>query len=98
MLYIAPAAVVTATWIYRGKRLEESSQFPAGTYIQVPLGVAAFPDPVFLPTPRSFAEKTYHVVHWSDMKAGGHFAAMEQPELMLSDLRQFIDRVSAGKD
>lgn len=93
MLYVAPSSVVTATWIYHGKRLEGASRFPAGTRVHVPMGVAAFPDPVFLPTPRSFVEKTYNVVHWSDMPRGGHFAALEEPELMLADLRAFVAAV-----
>jgi len=94
MLYVGTSSFVTATWIYHGKRLEGSQVFPAGTRIQVPTGVAAFPDPVFIPPPRSFAEKTYNVVHWNDMPRGGHFAALEQPELMLADLRAFISTVS----
>ena len=94
MLYIAPSSVVTATWIYHGKRLEGSGWFPAGTHVRAPMGVASFPDPVFLPTPRSFVERIYNVVHWSDMPKGGHFAALEEPELMLADLRAFITTVS----
>ncbi|MEN3208883.1 epoxide hydrolase [Methylorubrum populi] len=97
MLYVAPSAVVTATWIYHGKRLEGSDRFPAGTRIRVPTGVAAFPDPVFLPTPRSFAEKTYNIVHWTNMERGGHFAALEEPDLMLADLRAFIATVSGER-
>ncbi|MFC2254445.1 epoxide hydrolase family protein [Labrys portucalensis] len=97
MLYIAPASFVTATWIYYGSRLEKSRMLPAGTRIQVPTGVAAFPDPVFLPPPRSFAEKTYNIVHWTDMPRGGHFAALEEPELMLADLRAFIATVSGAR-
>lgn len=97
MLYVAPPSVVTATWIYHGKRLERSGTFPAGTRIDVPTGVAAFPDPVFLPTPRSLAEKTYNIVHWSEMPRGGHFAALEEPELMLADLREFIATVSGER-
>ncbi|MBX4967814.1 epoxide hydrolase family protein [Rhizobium binae] len=97
MLYLAPSSVVTSTWIYHGKRLEGSQTFPEGTRIEVPMGVAAFPDPVFLPPPRSFAEKTYNVVHWSEMTKGGHFAALEQPELMLADLRTFIARIEGGR-
>ena len=94
MLYIAPSATVTATWIYRGKRLERSSTFPAGAQVKAPMGVAAFPDPVFIPTPRAFAEKTYsNIVHWSDMPRGGHFAALEEPQLMLEDLRAFVAKV-----
>ena len=94
MLYVAPSSVVTAIWIYHGKRLEGSQTFPAGTRLRVPAGVAAFPDPVFLPPPRSFAEKTYNIVHWSEMSSGGHFAALEQPDLMLADLRAFISTVA----
>ena len=97
MLYIAPSAMVTATWIYQGKRLERAETFPSATRIRVPTGVAAFPDPVFLPPPRSFAEKTYDIVHWSDMSSGGHFAALEQPELMLADLRAFVATISGGR-
>ncbi|NWC98461.1 alpha/beta fold hydrolase [Pseudomonas sp. P7779] len=95
MLYLAPSSMVTATWMYHGKRLEGSSKFPAGTRIQAPTGFAAFRDPVFVPPPRSFAEKTFNIVHWSEMPAGGHFAAWEQPALMLADLRAFIATVSA---
>ena len=42
-------------------------------------------------------EKSYNVVHWSDMTSGGHFAALEQPELMLADLRAFITTVSGER-
>ena len=97
MLYVAPSSVVTATWIYHGKRLEGSDRFPAGTRVRAPMGVAAFPDPVFIPVPRSFVEKTYNVVHWTDMPKGGHFAALEEPELMLADFRSFIATVSGGQ-
>jgi len=93
MLYLGPSAAVTSTWIYRGKRLERSDRFPAGARVHVPMGIAAFPDPVFLPTPRSFAEKTYNVVHYTPMSAGGHFAAMERPDLMLADVRAFVANV-----
>jgi pimeloyl-ACP methyl ester carboxylesterase len=55
--------------------------------------VAAFPDPVFPSPPRSYAEKTYNIVHWTDMPAGGHFAALEQPDRFLADLRAFIAAV-----
>jgi pimeloyl-ACP methyl ester carboxylesterase len=93
MLYLAPSAFVTATWIYQGQQEEQSTCFPAGTRVSPPPGIAAFPDPVFLPTPRSLAEKTYNVVRYSQMPAGGHFAAMEQPDLMLADLRAFVGQV-----
>jgi pimeloyl-ACP methyl ester carboxylesterase len=75
--------------------LEGSGSFPVGTHVSVPTGVAAFPDPVFSPPPRSHVQKTYDVVHWARMPAGGHFAALEQPELLLADMRRFFAEVSA---
>jgi hypothetical protein len=93
MLYVATKSVVTASWIYHGQRLERSNLFPTGTRVSTPMGVAAFPDPVFLPMPRSFVEKTYNVIHWTAMSRGGHFAALEEPELMLADFRAFIAKL-----
>lgn len=93
MLYVATNAFVTATWIYQGEQREGSFRFAPGERVTVPTGVAAFPDPVFPPPPRSYAAKTYHIVHWNDMPAGGHFAALEQPDLFLADLRAFIATV-----
>jgi hypothetical protein len=96
MLYLVEGSFITSTWMYRGRMLEGSGQFPAGTRIKVPTGVAAFPDPVFPPPPRSQARKTYKIIHWTEMEAGGHFAALEQPELLLADMRRFFaDRASS---
>ena len=97
MLYLVEGAFTTSTWMYRGRVLEGSGQFPAGTRIKVPTGVAAFPDPVFPPPPRSLARKTYKIVDWTEMEAGGHFAALEQPELLLSDMRRFFADQSSSK-
>jgi pimeloyl-ACP methyl ester carboxylesterase len=93
MLYVATNAFATSTWIYQGEQMEGSYRFAPGARVDVPTGVAAFPDPVFPPPPRSHVEKTYRVVHWTDMPAGGHFAALEQPDRFLADLRAFIAAV-----
>jgi hypothetical protein len=71
MLYVATDSFATSTWIYQGEHVEGSYRFAPGERVLVPTGVAAFPDPVFPPPPRSHAEKTYRVVHWTDMPAGG---------------------------
>ncbi|MBA1195304.1 epoxide hydrolase 1 [Pseudomonas entomophila] len=97
MLYLATPAVVTAQWIYQGQQEEGSTQFAAGTRVNTPVGIAAFPDPVFLPTPHSLAEQTYNVVHYSTPPKGGHFAALEQPALMLAGLRAFIVSLAGGR-
>ena len=40
-------------------------------------------------SPRSWAENQYNVTHWAEMPRGGHFAALEEPELFVEDLRSF---------
>ena len=57
--------------------------------IEVPTGAAIFPYELFI-APRKWAEASYNLVHWTEMPRGGHFAAMEQPELLVADLRTFF--------
>jgi pimeloyl-ACP methyl ester carboxylesterase len=42
---------------------------------------------VFVPLPRSWAERAYNVVHWTAMPRAGHFATLEAPELVIEDVR-----------
>ncbi|HEY5098346.1 MAG TPA: alpha/beta hydrolase, partial [Acidimicrobiales bacterium] len=67
---------------------------PAGglPFVEVPTGVARYPKEV-LRWPRSWIERQYNVVHWAVMDRGGHFPAMEQPELFVDDLRRFFRTV-----
>jgi pimeloyl-ACP methyl ester carboxylesterase len=39
-----------------------------------------------------FSERSNNIVHWSVFDKGGHFAAMEQPELLVADVREFFRR------
>jgi pimeloyl-ACP methyl ester carboxylesterase len=55
-----------------------------------PTGVAVFPTDVAI---RRFAEKTDTIVHWSEFDRGGHFAAMEAPDLFTGDVREFFRRL-----
>ena len=55
----------------------------------VPVGVAVFPHDITLPV-RPLAERRYDIRHWSEFDRGGHFAAMEVPELLADDLRKFF--------
>ena len=59
------------------------------SYINVPTGAAIFPAEIFV-TPRSWAEAAYDLRHWTVMPRGGHFAALEEPQLYLDDLREFF--------
>jgi pimeloyl-ACP methyl ester carboxylesterase len=61
-------------------------------FVAVPTGVARYPKEV-LRWPRSWVERQYNVTRWADMPRGGHFAAMEQPELFVGDLREFFRTV-----
>jgi len=64
-------------------------QFGENDFINVPVGFAKFPKE--LPTPpRAYIEKGFKITHWTQMPAGGHFAAMEQPELLANDIKDFF--------
>jgi pimeloyl-ACP methyl ester carboxylesterase len=52
-----------------------------------PTGVAAFAEDIAI---RRYGEQANNIVHWSDIDQGGHFAAMEAPELLVSDVRTFF--------
>ncbi|SDJ81927.1 epoxide hydrolase family protein [Natronorubrum texcoconense] len=60
--------------------------------VDVPTGHARYPAEIHK-TPRVWAEEVYDVVHWAEMPAGGHFAAMEVPELFVEDVRTFVREV-----
>ena len=55
----------------------------------VPTGVAVFPREIAPPI-RRFAEQSNTIVHWSEFDRGGHFAAMEEPDLLVGDVREFF--------
>jgi len=57
--------------------------------VEVPTGCAIFPKEIYK-TPRSWMEKAYAVSHWTEMPRGGHFAAMEEPGLLVEDVRKFF--------
>ncbi|HEX7071377.1 MAG TPA: epoxide hydrolase [Rhodothermales bacterium] len=61
-----------------------------GERIEVPTGVAMFPGEKELLVPREFAERCYRIERWTDMPRGGHFPAIEEPELLIEDLRAFF--------
>ena len=54
-----------------------------------PTGVAVFPRDIAPPI-RRLAEQSNNVTHWTEFDRGGHFAAMEQPGLLTSDIREFF--------
>jgi pimeloyl-ACP methyl ester carboxylesterase len=55
----------------------------------VPTAVAVFPHDI-VPPIRSLAEQTNNIVRWTEFDRGGHFAAMEEPDLLIGDIREFF--------
>ncbi|MEU2073823.1 epoxide hydrolase family protein [Streptomyces sp. NPDC013489] len=57
--------------------------------VTVPVGVAVFPDDIFVPI-RRFADRDLpNIAHWTEFEQGGHFAALEQPAALTGDIRAF---------
>jgi pimeloyl-ACP methyl ester carboxylesterase len=69
-------------------------QLKQGQYIEVPAGVATFPKDLTLP-PRELGERYLRVQRWTQMSRGGHFAALEEPELLADDMRAFFQDLKA---
>lgn len=57
--------------------------------VEVPTGLAIFPRDL-TPDPREWAERFFNVRRWTEMPRGGHFAAMEEPEALVEDMRAFF--------
>jgi hypothetical protein len=62
--------------------------------VPVPTGVGLFPGEVFY-VPKKFVARDANLVHWSPQSAGGHFAACEQPDLFVEDVRAFARKLRA---
>lgn len=67
---------------------ENSHSLPPLGYIEVPTGIALFPADI-LPPPKEWAVRNLNVTRWTSMPRGGHFTAMEEPELLADDIRAF---------
>ena len=86
---------ITITWLTNtaisGARLywenKGASFFAVKGVTAVPVAVSVFPDELY-PAPRSWAEKAYpKLIHYNRLPKGGHFAAWEQPELLVGEMR-----------
>ena len=90
MCYWATNSIASATRIY-SETAAEGDDIWAPPRVEVPTAVAAFPKEPYL-APRAWVERLYDVQRWTDMPRGGHFAALEAPELLAADLRAFFAR------
>jgi epoxide hydrolase len=91
MTYWVTQTITSSTRLY-WERFHVDAQDDGPEFVGVPTGIARYPkEPLRLP--RSWVERRFNVTHWADMPRGGHFAAMEQPELFVEDLRSFFRTV-----
>jgi pimeloyl-ACP methyl ester carboxylesterase len=88
MLYWVTGAGASSARLY----WESFSAFGSQDRVELPTGVASFPKEI-MQSPRAWCEANYNVTHWTTMPRGGHFAAFEQPELFVEDVRKFFATV-----
>ena len=90
MIYLVTKTFNTASWIYYGRREEGGRLLSTDNRrVEVPTAAALFPAELLAWPPRSYVERLYNITHWSEMPRGGHFAALEEPELLIDDIRAF---------
>jgi len=89
MLYWVTGAIGSSFWPYYA-RMHGPWPIPDGATIDVPTGYAEFPKEILRP-PRSVAQRMYaNIQRWTKMHKGGHFAALEQPEALAAEVREFF--------
>ena len=90
MVYLVTRTFNTASWIYYGRREEGGRSLPKEHLpLKVPTAIAIFPKEYLEWAPRSYVERIYNVKQWTKMAKGGHFASLEQPELLINDITKF---------
>ncbi|HLZ57112.1 MAG TPA: epoxide hydrolase [Ktedonosporobacter sp.] len=87
MIYWVTQTINSSTRLYYETFHQHKGAFVGR--VEVPTGVAVFPDELPVP-PRSLAQSLYNIQQWTEMKAGGHFAALEQPQALAQDIRAFF--------
>jgi len=89
-LYWFTGAIGSSFWPYYA-RLHGPWPIPEGETIDVPMGYVEFPKEILRP-PRSLAEKTFtDIRRWTVMPKGGHFAALEQPEVLAREIVELFE-------
>ncbi|HTE29771.1 MAG TPA: epoxide hydrolase [Chryseolinea sp.] len=88
MIYWITGTIGSSMRNYRAEML--SPTLTPEDHVNIPVGLGLFPKDIGGIPPREFAERTLNVQHWTEMPKGGHFAALEQPELLAEDIRKFV--------
>jgi pimeloyl-ACP methyl ester carboxylesterase len=90
-LYWATGTIGSAMRIYRENRLTTEEMVPT-PHLETPVAYADFPKEVAVP-PFSWITQRYNILQKTAMPKGGHFAALEQPDLLVADIRKFFAKV-----
>ncbi len=91
MTYLVTDTMGSAMSFYGAIPGETQWQFHPAERIEIPVAVANFPrDYLNAHPPRAMAERSYNITQWSEFEHGGHFAGLEQPELLIDDIRKFF--------
>jgi microsomal epoxide hydrolase len=88
--YWVTATATSSTRLYWEMRQAGAAALPQG-FVSTPTAVANFAGEITR-SPRAWVEAAYHVVRWTDIARGGHFAAMEVPDLFVAELRDAFGR------
>jgi microsomal epoxide hydrolase len=96
MIYWINGAIGTANWLYRGAVEEQSLALPQGRRVELPTGYARFPADLSPPPPRAWIERAFSLRRFTEMPRGGHFAALEAPDLLVEDIREFFRPLRFG--
>jgi len=89
MMYCATDSVASALWMYKG-RADEVAAGHVIKRIEIPTGVALYPAEIIPYPPRHVAQTIYNISRWTCMDAGGHFAALEEPQAFANEVRAFF--------
>ena len=93
MVYIVTRTFNTASWIYYGRREEGGRFFPSDfKKIQIPTAIAIFPKEMSEWPPKSYVERIFNLKQLTVMPRGGHFPALEEPELLIEDIQKFFKK------
>ena len=91
MIYLVTDTIGTSMWMYRGNADDVAN---VRGKVMVPTGKASLPkETPGLDPPQSILARDYNLVHYTKIPRGGHFAFWEQPELMVTDVRQFFRKL-----
>ena len=96
MVYWLTGTAGSATWLYRGAAQQQPRALPEGRRVETPTAFAAFPADIAPAPPKEWIERAYDLRRHTVMSRGGHFAALEEPELLARDIREFFRPLRFG--